>query len=82
MELMRISESVRNQVQRNQEVPSELSPAGQAPDEPLVRSANRNLLLWVSLGIFALALAVFVGLRVSFDRQVGDLSSRVDEIAP
>jgi type VI secretion system protein ImpK len=82
VELMRVAESVRNQVQRNQEEPSALSPAGEAPDEPLVRSASRNLLLWVSLGIFALALAVFVGLRVSFDHQVGDLSSRVDQIAP
>jgi type VI secretion system protein ImpK len=82
VELMRIAETVRTQVERNQEVPSALSPAGEAPDEPLLRSAGRNLLLWASLGILALALAVFVGLRVSFDRQVGDLSSRVDEIAP
>jgi type VI secretion system protein ImpK len=82
VELMRVAESVRNQVQRNQEEPSALSPAGEAPDEPLLRSASRNVLLWVSLGVFALALAVFVGLRVSFDHQVGDLSSRVDEIAP
>jgi Uncharacterized protein conserved in bacteria (DUF2077). len=82
VELMRLAETVRNQVQHNQEVPSALSPAGEAPDEPLLRSARRNLLLWVSLGIFALALIVFVGLRISFDRQVGDLAGRVDEIAP
>jgi type VI protein secretion system component VasF len=73
---------VRNQVQRHQEMPSALSPAGEAPDEPLVRSAKRNLLLWVSLAIFAVALAAFVGLRVSFDHQVGDLAGRVDEIVP
>jgi type VI secretion system protein ImpK len=82
VELMRLAETVRNQVRRNEEVPSVLSPAGEAPDEPLVRRSGRNLLLWVSLGICALALAVFVGLRISFDHQVGDLSSRVDEIAP
>ena len=82
VELMRLAEAVRNQVQRGQEVWSALSPAGEAPDEPLLRDAGRNLWLWVSLGIFALALAVFVGLRVSFDRQVGDITSRVDEIAP
>jgi type VI secretion system protein ImpK len=82
VELMRIAEAVRNQVERNQEVPEALSPAGEAPDEPLVRSASRNVLLWVSLGIFAVALAVFVGLRLSFDRGVGDLTARVDEIAP
>jgi type VI secretion system protein ImpK len=82
VELMRIAETVRNQVQRSQQEPSALSPAGEAPDEPLLHGTGRNLLLWVSLGIFALALAVFVGLRVSFDHQVGDLSGRVDEIAP
>ena len=82
VQLMRVAEAVRSQVERNQEVPAELSPSGEAPDEPLVRSASRNVLLWVSLGIFALALAVFVGLRVSFDHQVGDLAGRVDEIAP
>jgi type VI secretion system protein ImpK len=82
VELMRIAEAVRNQVERNQEVPEAFSPAGEAPDEPLVRSASRNVLLWVSLGIFAVALAVFVGLRLSFDRGVGDLTGRVDEIAP
>ena len=82
VQLMRVAEAVRSQVERNQEVPAELSPSGEAPDEPLVRSASRNVLLWVSLGIFALALAVFVGLRGSFDHQVGDLAGRVDEIAP
>jgi len=82
VELMRLAEAVRNQVERDQEVPDALSPAGEAPDEPLVRSAGRNVMLWVSLGIFALALAAFVGLRLSFDHQVGDLAGRVDEIAP
>jgi type VI secretion system protein ImpK len=82
VELMRLAETVRNQVERDQEVPDALSPAGEAPDEPLVRSASRNVLLWVSLGIFAVALGAFVGLRLSFDHQVGVLVGRVDEIAP
>jgi type VI secretion system protein ImpK len=82
VELLRLTEAARTQVQRNQEVPSTLSPAGEAPDEPLLRAAGRSLWLWVSLAILALALTVFVGLRVSFDHQVGDLAGRVDEIAP
>ncbi|HEX7599328.1 MAG TPA: DotU family type IV/VI secretion system protein, partial [Polyangia bacterium] len=81
-ELLRISDGVRNQVQEISEAPDLLSPAGEAPDEPLVRAASRNLLLWSSLGILALALAVFVGLRLSFDHQVAELGTRVDEIAP
>lgn len=81
VELLRITDGVRNQLERNMEVPDSLSPAGEPPDEPLVRRANSNLLLWVSLGVFALALGVFVGLRLSFDGQVADVSSRVEKLA-
>jgi type VI secretion system protein ImpK len=81
VELMRIAEGVRNLLERNLEMPDELAPAGEPPDEPMVRRASSNLMLWVSLGIFALALAVFVGLRVSFDQQVSDVTTRVDKLA-
>jgi type VI secretion system protein ImpK len=81
VELLRITDGVRNQLERNLEVPDSLSPAGEPPDEPLARRANSNLLLWVSLGVFALALGVFVGLRLSFDQQVADVSSRVEKLA-
>ncbi len=80
-ELSRITEGVRNLLERHLEIPEELSPAGEPPDEPAVRRASSNLLLWVSLGIFALALAVFVGLRISFDQQVADVTVRVDKLA-
>ena len=58
-----------------------MAPAGEPPDEPKVRRASSNFLLWVSLGVFALALAIFVGLRLSFDQQVADVTSRVDKLA-
>ena len=50
------------------QVPDELSPNGLPPDEPLVRSAGRNPFLWVALGVFAIAIAVFIGLRFTLDR--------------
>jgi type VI secretion system protein ImpK len=81
VELMRIADGVRNVLERNLEIPEEMAPAGQPPDEPMIRRAGSNLMLWVSLGIFALALAVFVGLRVSFDQQVADVTARVDKLA-
>jgi type VI secretion system protein ImpK len=81
VELMRIVDGVRNLLERNLEVPDEMAPAGEPPDEPMVRRASSNMMLWVSLGIFALALAVFVGLRVSFDQQVSDVTTRVDKLA-
>lgn len=81
VELLRITDGVRNTLERNIEIPEVMAPAAEPPDEPQVRRANSNLLLWVSLGIFALALAVFVGLRVSFDQQVSDVTTRVDKLA-
>jgi len=81
VELMRIADGVRNVLERNLEVPDTLAPAAEPPDEPAVRRASSNLLLWVSLGVFALALAVFVGLRLSFDQQVADVTARVDKLA-
>jgi type VI secretion system protein ImpK len=81
VELLRISDGVRNVLERNLEVPEDMAPAGQPPDEPQVRRASSNFLLWVSLGIVALALAIFVGLRLSFDQQVSDVTARVDKLA-
>lgn len=81
VELSRITDGVRNQLERHLELPEELAPAGNPPDEPSVRRGSSNWLLWVSLGIFALALAVFVGLRISFDQQVADVATRVDRLA-
>jgi type VI secretion system protein ImpK len=81
VELIRIVDGVRNALERNLEIPETMAPAAEPPDEPAVRRANSNLLLWVSLGIFALALAVFVGLRLSFDQQVSEVSARVDKLA-
>jgi type VI secretion system protein ImpK len=80
-ELGRITEGVRDQLERHLEEPESLAPAGDPPDEPAVRRASSNLLLWVSLGVFALAIAVFVGLRISFDQQVADVAGRVDKLA-
>ncbi len=81
VELMRITDMVRQRVERDAEVPETLSPAGEVPDEPMVRRASSNAPLWIALGVAAVALAVFVGLRVSFDRNVSDLENRVQETA-
>jgi len=81
VELLRISDGVRNVLERNLEEPESLAPAGEPPDEPQVRRGSSNFLLWVSLGVFAMALAIFVGLRLSFDQQVSDVASRVDKLA-
>lgn len=82
VELMRLRDNLRLRLQPREVGRDVLSPAGEAPDEPLVRAARGHRLLWVSLAILALGLATFVGLRLSFDHQVSRLAARVDEIAP
>jgi type VI secretion system protein ImpK len=80
LELMRIADSLRTDVENAVELPEELSPAGEPPDEPLVQKGGRNPLLWVSLGIFAIALAVFVGLRISLSNQADAVADRAREL--
>ena len=80
LELMKMIDTLRPEIERNIETPEQLSPAGEPPDEPLVRPGQRNLFLWIALGVFAVAIAVFIGLRVNLDRQVSNLSDRVEQL--
>ncbi|HEY4185054.1 MAG TPA: DotU family type IV/VI secretion system protein [Polyangia bacterium] len=80
IELLRIVDSLRPEIDRHIEVPDHLSPAGEAPDEPLVRSSRQNPFIWIALGVFAVAIAVFISLRVSIDHQVTELKDRVDQL--
>lgn len=82
VELMRVRDGLRHRLQPQEEAPGLLSPAGEAPDEPLVRGARGHRWLWASLAVLALALSTFVGLRLSFNHQISGLTARVDEIAP
>ena len=80
LELMRMIDTLRPEIERHIETPDVLSPAGEPPDEPLVRPGQKNLFLWIALGVFAVAIAVFIGLRVNLDRQVSALSDRVEQL--
>ncbi len=80
LELMKLIETLRPEVQRRVEVPRELSPNGLPPDEPLVRRSGRNPFLWLALGVFAVAIAVFIGLRLSLNHAVADVAARVDDL--
>jgi len=77
LELMRLIDSLRPEIERQVEPPDSLSPAGEPPDEPLVRASSNNLFLYLALGMFAAAIAVFVGLKVSLSHQLADLAARV-----
>jgi type VI secretion system protein ImpK len=80
LELMRLIDAIKPEVERHLEVPDALSPAGDPPDEPLLRASGKNTFLWIALGMFAAAIAVFIGLRLSLSHQLADLAARVDQI--
>lgn len=79
LELLKILDHVGGLIDRSVEVPEELSPAGEPPDEPLVRSSQRNPFLWASLAVFAVAVAVFIGLKLSINNRVAAIRDRVSE---
>lgn len=80
LELMKIINSLRPEVERNIEAADPLAPAGEPPDDALIRSSQRNPFLWVALATFAIAIGVFIGLKVSLDRDVEKLADRVYEL--
>jgi len=80
LELMKLIDTLRPEVQWRMQVPEELSPNGLPPDEPLVRSSRGNPFLFVALGVFAIAIAVFIGMRFSLDQSVADVAARVDDL--
>lgn len=80
LELMKVIDQIKPEVERQLDPADVLSPAGDPPDEPLVRSSQRNPFLWVALGLVAVAIAVFVGLKLSLDRSVSKLADRVEEL--
>lgn len=80
IELLRIIDGLRGEVERHIEVPDRLSPAGEPPDEPLVHAGRRNPFAWIALGVFAIAVAVFIGLRATLNHQVTELHDRVEHL--
>ena len=80
LELMKMIDTLKPEVQRRMDVPKDLSPNGLPPDEAMVRASNRNPFLWIALGMFAIAIAVFVGMRFSLNQSVADVAARVDDL--
>jgi type VI secretion system protein ImpK len=79
LELMRLIESLRPEVERQIDPPDPLAPAGLPPDMAELRRRGKNPLLWVALGVCALAIALFIGLKLSLNKAVADLADTAAE---
>jgi type VI secretion system protein ImpK len=78
--LLTLVDSLRDQIERDIDIPDELSPMAEPPDEALAKTSERNVLLYVALGVFAVGIAVFIGLRVQLDHEVAGVSKSVDDL--
>ncbi len=81
VELLRLVESLRGDLERRLDKVRDLSPAADPPDEPQIRKGARNPAGWIALGVFAIALGAFVGLKVSLGSKVSSLEDQVRKMA-
>lgn len=80
MELMRLLESLRDEMERAFEFPHALSPEALPPEEPSTRRRDKRLFMWVGLGALLVSMSVYVGLRVVLDGQVKRTMTEVEAL--
>jgi type VI secretion system protein ImpK len=69
MELLTLIDALRNELGQALDVPDELSPSAERPDDAVRKARGRMPFLWVSLGALALAVSVYAALRVSISNE-------------
>lgn len=83
LELLKVQESIKGELDRALDVPDDLSPHGlPEDDEALSRRGRRRLHLWIALGALAASMAVYIGLRVALDRRVQSVAAEVTPTQP
>lgn len=82
LELMNLVDSLQRELTRVQKYESEtLSPQGDRPNEVLARGGRSGPLLWIALAGAALAVVLFLGLRVSVAVSAGSVVDRIVEVS-
>lgn len=65
-----LTESVRQQLLRSLPMPEVLAPNGPRPEEGVLEASRRLPVVWIALGLFALAFVLYLGLAVSLREQL------------
>ena len=79
LELLKLVEELRRDIEGDLEAPDDLSPRAEPPDQAITRRRDRKLFLWISLGALAAAIGLFVGMRLMLDKQVADTVDVVEQ---
>jgi type VI secretion system protein ImpK len=77
LELMALCEDLARELARRSSEDDELSPSGERPREAAARRAGRSPVLYAGLGLLALALLGYAGMRVSASAQVDHVVKRI-----
>jgi type VI secretion system protein ImpK len=79
IELVNLLDVLRAEMGPALEVPDELSPSAERPDDAVGRSRGRTL-FWVSLGALTLTVALYAALRVSIVKEAASLREPAPEV--
>lgn len=80
VELMRLIESIKAELERGYDFPETLSPDALPPEEPSAKRGDKRLFMWVALGALAVSMSVYIGLRVVLSGQVEDTITQVNSL--
>jgi type VI secretion system protein ImpK len=81
IELMNLIEVLRTELSQALDVPDELSPSGERPDDAVFKRRGRMPFLWISIGALALAVSVYVALRMSIGSEAASTRDSIAESA-
>jgi hypothetical protein len=76
---MNLVEVLRAELAQALDVPEELSPSAERPDDAVFKRRGRMGFLWVSIGALALAVGVYVALRMSIGNEAAAARDSIAE---
>jgi type VI secretion system protein ImpK len=79
IELMNLIELLKTELGQALDIPDELSPSGERPDDVVLKGARRMPVVWIAAAALALAVTVYVALRVSIAGQAVSTRDRIAE---
>ncbi len=80
VELNRLIESLRDELERSYEFPETLSPDALPPEEPSAKRNDKRLFMWVALGALLVSMSVYIGLRIVLSGQVENTITQVNSL--
>ena len=79
IELLNLIDALRGELAQALDIPDELSPSAERPDDFVRKARGRMPFLWVAVGALALAVGVYAALRVSIGNEGAVARDRLAE---